>query len=90
MRHVARQMIGDWVEYHKPENADTLETLAEMIDRIYDDNMTAKARRAESPYYHCAPVSGRMTIFANVEYPRDNPPDAIRIGDDLFVSYHLG
>lgn len=29
--------------------------------------------------YHAAPVAGRMTVFASVEYPRDEPPERIEI-----------
>lgn len=29
--------------------------------------------------YHVAPVAGRMTVFASVEYPRDEPPERIEI-----------
>ena len=28
---------------------------------------------------HVAPVAGRMTVFASVEYPRDEPPTSIEI-----------
>lgn len=36
------------------------------------------------PYYHNAPVAGTMRTFANVEYPADTPPDAIKIGPDVY------
>lgn len=36
------------------------------------------------PYFHKAPVAGRMKVFANVEYPADTPPDAIAIGTSVF------
>lgn len=87
MKHVARQMIGDWIDGYGTEHAYTLASVADMVDEVYDGDMRAMAERAQRPYHHCAPVSGRMTVFANVEYPRETPPDAIRIGDDVFVRY---
>lgn len=36
------------------------------------------------PFYHNAPVSGEMRTFANIEYPADVPPDAIKIGPDVY------
>ena len=37
------------------------------------------------PYHHTAPVAGRMTIFAMLEYTRDKPPREIVIGENRWV-----
>ena len=37
------------------------------------------------PYHHTAPVAGRMTTFAMLEYERDSPPREIVIGDVRWV-----
>jgi hypothetical protein len=37
------------------------------------------------PYHHTAPVAGRMTTFAMLEYPRDKPPREIVIGENRWV-----
>jgi len=34
---------------------------------------------------HVAPVAGRMTVFASVEYPADEPPETIEIRGEAFV-----
>ena len=38
-----------------------------------------------SPYYHHAPVAGRMNTFANLEYPTEDPPSAINIDGLSYV-----
>ena len=42
-------------------------------------------RDATHPYYNRAPVAGRMTTFAMLEYPSEEPPREIVIGDDRWV-----
>lgn len=34
---------------------------------------------------HVAPVAGRPTVFASVEYPEDSPPDVIVIRGERYV-----
>ena len=34
---------------------------------------------AQKPYYHVAPVLKVPTVFASIEYPRDEPPESIEI-----------
>jgi hypothetical protein len=34
---------------------------------------------AQRPYYHVAPVLKVPTVFASIEYPRDEPPESIEI-----------
>lgn len=33
----------------------------------------------EKPYFHAAPVRGVTYVFANLEYPRDRPPETITV-----------
>ena len=44
-------------------------------------------RDPSKPYYHKAPVGGRPTVFvfANVEYPADEPPKTIEIDGHVWV-----
>ena len=42
-------------------------------------------RDPSKPYYHTAPVGGRPTVFANVEYPADEPPKTIEIDGHVWV-----
>ncbi len=34
---------------------------------------------AQKPYYHVAPVLKVPTVFASIEYPREEPPESIEI-----------
>ena len=40
------------------------------------------------PYHHTAPVAGRMTTFAMLEFPKEDPPDAIEVDGRLWVLVH--
>lgn len=37
------------------------------------------------PYHHTAPVAGRMTTFATMEFPKERPPREIVIGENRWV-----
>lgn len=37
------------------------------------------------PYHHTAPVAGRMTTFAMLEFPREDPPEAIEVDGRRWV-----
>jgi hypothetical protein len=42
-------------------------------------------RDPEKPYYHVAPINGRLTVFANLEYPADEPPKTIEVDGHVWV-----
>lgn len=87
MLGVAGQMMTDYIKLRRPDGADELMALASMIDDIYASDAKKRAEKALKPYSHCAPVSGRPTVFANVEYPEDNPPDAIEIRGNTYLRH---
>lgn len=37
------------------------------------------------PYHHTAPVAGRQTTFAMLEYPRDKPPTVVQVDENAWV-----
>lgn len=87
MLGVAGQMMSDYVKLRDPDSADELMAIASLIDEAYTNNFKNKVTKALKPYSHCAPVSGRPTVFANVEYPEDNPPDAIEIRGNTYLRH---
>lgn len=42
-------------------------------------------RDPSKPYHHKAPINGRLTVFANLEYEADKPPKTIEVDGHVWV-----
>lgn len=42
-------------------------------------------RDPSKPYYHVAPINGKPTVFANLEYEEEKPPRTIEIDGHIWI-----